>query len=447
MNVPPAAIVSTETIPVEDRPRGYDIAPRGFLRATVAVALSPRRGEYLLVHFGSGSFLRTDRLGALVARALVAGRPGADAMRIAEEIETGAGDRARLLICLLGATGAMALEPPAGLPRLFRMAVSQAASAMLGVVATTANVAPVRFWAWVLRTWSRTPIARHVWRCGRPTILGNLNRYGYAGRDARWLDHVGRQIAAEPSRNYMINYLSLAPSPGQLSKLVDRLFDRKSLDELVLRLRSTGPVVAAYLHGPLVVPVPNALRNRGLQVTRVVVSGTHGLNVSEDSDQLGDLFGDPMDATVDETDRSASLQLLRHLKSGRHIYVALDRTTERPTTYRRADIEFLGQCIPRNDGPAWLAVSSGRPLTLWTTHNSQSGVVISVSTPLHPDPSLPTAAARVADLSRRLYVQAEAAIRERPEAWTCWTYPSLLAPDPLRGADVDLGSLPAKALP
>jgi len=52
----------------------------------------------------------------------------------------------------------------------------------------------------------------------------------------------------------------------------------------------------------------------------------------------------------------------------------------------------------------------------------------------------------VADLSRRLYVDAEAAIREHPEAWTAWTYPSMLAPDLLGGADVDLGPLPAKAL-
>jgi len=419
VNVPPAAIASTETLAVENRPRGYDIAPWGFLRATLAVARSPRRGEYLLVHFGSGSFLRTDRLGALVARALVAGRRGAEAMRLVEDIEAGAGDRARLLICLLGATGAMTLEPPARLPRLFRKAASQAASAMLGVLATTASAAPLRFWAWVLRTWSRNPIPRHVWRSGSMTILTNLNRSGYADHDERWLDNVGRQIAAEPSRNYMINYLSLALPPGPLAKLIDRLFDSKSLDDLAIRLRSTGPVVAAFLHGPLVASVPNALRNRGVEVVRVVVPDTHGLNVSKDSDPLGNLFGDPLDAAVDESDRNASLDLLRHLKSGRHVHLALDRVTERPTIYRRADIEFLGQFMPRNDGPAWLAVSSGRPLMLWTTHNSPSGVVISASPLLYPDSSLP-AAARVADLSRRLYVDAEAAIREHPEAWMGW---------------------------
>src|SRR4029077_11310219 len=112
-----------------------------------------------------------------------------------------------------------------------------------------------------------------------------------------------------------------------------------------------------------------------------------------------------------------------HLKSGRSVYVALDV----PASERKpaAEVKMLGHAFPRNDWPAWLAMRSGRPLALWTTHSTPAGVVITASPTLYPDPSLPIGM-RVADLSERLYALAEAAILEHPEAWTFLGYLHLL---------------------
>jgi hypothetical protein len=432
---------------IQDRPRGYDLAPGGYLRVVLAVARVSRRGEYVLVHFGAGSFLRTDRLGALAVRALVAGRSGAEAMQLAEKVEPGAGERVRHLICLLGATGAMTLEPPVGIQGRLRFAASSAAGFALSAMSVPVRLVPMAFLAWIFKIWPWTPIPRYVWRCGRLTILNNLNSGGFSTRDKRWSLQTGRRSAAEPSRNYLFNYLSVTLAPKQLSRLVDRLFDRDSADDLANRVRSTGPVVGVFLHGPLFVPIPHMLRNRGLEVVRVVVPRTHGLNVSESSGPLGRFFGESTGDSVEETDPNSSIALLRHLKAGRNVYVALDKLLGEATKLITAEIEWLGHCVARNDGPAWLAVRSGRPLILWTAHNSPSGVVITASPHLYPDSSL-IAADRVADLSTRLYALAEAAIRERPEAWACWTYPSIFAPQPsLRGGHVDrLRALP-KPLP
>jgi hypothetical protein len=82
---------------------------------------------------------------------------------------------------------------------------------------------------------------------------------------------------------------------------------------------------------------------------------------------------------------------------------------------------MLGHAFPRNDGPAWLAVRSRRPVSLWTTHFSSRGVVLTTSEPIYPDDSL-APQDRVAKLSEQLYEQAEGRIRQHPEAWACWSY-------------------------
>jgi lauroyl/myristoyl acyltransferase len=153
---------------------------------------------------------------------------------------------------------------------------------------------------------------------------------------------------------------------------------------------------------------------------RVVVIRTHGVNIGKASGPLNGFFGDAPEMYVEEHDPNVSGALLRHLKAGRSVYIAMDKLEvggKGPT------IELLGHRINRVDGPAWLAVTSGLPIALWSTYDSAKGVAITASPLLHPDPSLPVKL-RVADLSERLYACAEAAIREHPEAWTGWAFPS-----------------------
>jgi lauroyl/myristoyl acyltransferase len=134
---------------------------------------------------------------------------------------------------------------------------------------------------------------------------------------------------------------------------------------------------------------------------------------------MGEFFGDTPDVVVESTDSGASGGLLRHLKAGRSVYVALDDLARGRKGI--SEIYMMNQSFPRNDAPAWLATRSGRPVALWTTHWSGSRVVITPYALIYPDPSLPQEV-RVAALSERLYRHAEAAIRAHPEAWGCWNY-------------------------
>lgn len=398
----------------------HDVAPKRYLRALVAVARSARPGEYAVVHFGSGTFFRTDRLGALAVRALIHGQSDAEAIELVERIEAGVGERARRLIDQLSSTGTMTTV------RLFqggrrwwlRRVAALAIGPVLSALAPLVHLAPTSVLAWMFRILPSSPIAYHVWRSSRLTILDNLQASGYAGQPEARLLEIGRGCAVCAPANRLFLYLSLAITPERLNRLVERLFDRDSADQLAIRLQADGPAIGVFLHGGLYAAVPNALRIRGQEVVRVVVPRTHGINLSELSGPLRDLFGDSSTMTVEVNDPLAMGALVRHLKAGRSVYIGLDRLVfER----KAGEIDMLGHRFPRNDGPAWLAVRSGRPLALWTTHSSSTGVAIEASPPLYPDPSLPVDL-RVSALSERLYAYAESAIRQHPEAWAAWSY-------------------------
>jgi hypothetical protein len=246
------------------------------------------------------------------------------------------------------------------------------------------------------------------------TILNNLKASGYANRSESWLLTISRRCAAAPLGNHLFAYMSTVLSPERLCRVLDRVFERRSVDDLAVHLEAAGPTVGVFVHGPLSMAVPNMLRSRGREVVRVVIPWTHGANLSERSGPIRDFFGESPETTIALTNSLGLGAVLRHLKSGRTIFTALD---EPPRGWKPvAEIEMMGQTFPRNDGPAWLAVRSGRPLAVWTTHGSPSGIVITASPLLHADQSLPVER-RVADLSERLYACADAAIGEHPEAW------------------------------
>jgi hypothetical protein len=414
-----------------------------YLASAVAVARAARPGEYVVAHLRTGTFLRTDRLGALTVRAMVKGSSDQEAAALVDRLEAGSGERAKRLIFALHIKGALtATRPPSGRRRRLR-----AASAMLSIplaaVGPLVRIVPIAALTWIVRDLPATRIARRVSGPGRATLKTNLQASGYSGRE---LD-----AAMKPTRslNHLFMFVSVTLQPRRLNRLVDRLFDRESVDRLVSGLDESGATVGVFLHGPMCAAVPNALRLRGRQVTRVVVPWTHGMFVSPSSGHMGDFFGDPQDAFVAEVDpRVTPGHLLRHLKAGRSVYVTLDAimhvrdsvTGELHKPRAAAEIDLLGRRFLRNDGPAWLSVLSGRPLALWTTFYSSTGVVLQSSQLLHPDPALRTED-RVAALSRRLYACAEVAIREHPEAWRYWGLLDLITVDAreLRATPSSLG--------
>ncbi len=407
-----------------------ELAPRAYLRAALAVVRSPKRGEYAVVHFGSGTFFRTDWLGALTARALIDGRSAAEAIQLVDETEPGAGERAWRLIVGLGERGAMTLVPHFhdAMRWRTRRLIASAVGAVLSLLAPATGIAPISVLAWIYRILPSTPVGSHITSSSGPTIAASLRSSGYSERDDSWLLDISRRCAVEAARNWFFMYLSTVLTLGRLGRLSDKLFDRVSAESLAVSLVRIGPAIQVFLHSPLCIAVPNLLRTRGVEVVRVVVGEAHGVNVSGKVGALN-YFGDAPEDTVDVTNPLASGPLLRHLRAGRSVAMALDRVAgERQAA---AEVELVGHSFPRNDGPAWLAVRSGRPLVFWHTYSSPAGVIISARPPLHPNPSLPLDQ-RVADLSLQLYACAEAAIRDHPEAWSGWAYMARLGSPGIR---------------
>jgi peroxiredoxin len=354
----------------------YYCAPRAYLRATLAVARSYRKGEYVVIALRSGRFMRTDVLGAVAVRSLMDGRSGAETMAMIEHLEAGAGERARWLICMLGGKGAMTFWPPArsrlqaGLRRL----VSSSAGLAMNAAIRVAGVMPI-------------------------VILVRL--YRMAPR---------RLVAA--SSNGLFLFLSLIVTPERLNRLACRLFDRSSVQELAERLKTSDTSIAVFLHGELCAALPNALHAVHREIVRAIEPWQHGVSVSATSDKQPRFFGETAEMCVDVANPLGTASLLRHLKTRHTVYLGLDTWSKRS----EGVVEVLGHAFPRNDGPAWLAVRSGCPVSLWTTYASHSGVVIKTYPAIHPDPRM-LVPERVVDVSNRLYADADAAIRAHPEAW------------------------------
>jgi lauroyl/myristoyl acyltransferase len=415
--------VSAQRVVGDLRQAQDQMAARRYLRAVLAVAVSAKRGRYLVLHLGSG-LLRTDRLGALVVRALIDGRSDAEAIELGERIEVGAGGRARQLIDELAARGAMSMVPPwqAGRHWRTRRLAAWIIGLALSVAGPLVRWTPIPVLARIYKFLTASPVGNHVWRSRRLDILRNLRASGYSDQSGQWLARVGRASAECAPSNGLFIYLSAVMPPERVVRLVDHLVDRGAADELARRLHVSGATVGVFLHGPFCVAVPHALRARRVEVVRTITGYSHGANVGASAGPLSGFFGDPVEMAVEVADPLATAALVRHLNAGRSVYIALETVAG---TRKAAAVQMLGQSFSRNDGPAWLAVRSGRPLAMWTTHRSHSGVVVTASPLMYPDLALPVGH-RVAALSARLYECAEAAVRQHPEAWGGWGYLDLI---------------------
>jgi hypothetical protein len=297
--------------------------------------------------------------------------------------------------------------------RWARVAISYIAGLALKLMVGTINVMPVGVIARAYRMVLSVPI----------------------GRD-RARTPAGETIRPKRSFNYLFMYLSVNLTGERLVRLVENLFDSKSCDDVALGLNAEGAAVAVFLHGPVFPAVPNALRTRGHKLVRVVAPLTHGMNLSPKSGPLAHFFGDPPELVVEEDPNPivSGGALLRHLKEGRSVYVALDNIgfVRDPVTGKlgppeaAAEVTMLGHSFPRNDGPAWLAIRSRRPIVLLTTHCTPTGkVVLSASPALCADQELPLEQ-RISELSNRLCACADRAILAHPQAWRYWAYLDLM---------------------
>jgi hypothetical protein len=416
------ATMSIET-PAIDLSPAATRGERRYLRSLLAVTSIPGRTTYLVLHLGSGT-MRTDRLGILVIRALTEGKPVDEAIAAVENMEPGAGERAGELIDQLALRGALTNRPPWMRKRQWRSRrlIGWVMGGFLGVACRAAYRMPIRTLAWTFNLFVAGPGTLHMWRSRKRDILGSLRASGYDELPASDVAALGRRSAACGPANGLLLFLSLVMPRDRFLALVDRLVDRESMAAEAERLAATGGAVGVFLHTPLIVSVPHALRVRGVAVVRTVTGNSHGLNVSAKSGPMVDFFGDPTEMVVEVHDGLDSATLVRHLKAGRVVQIALE--TVAPGR-QGARVNLMGHVVARNDGPAWLAVRSGCPLTLWTTRRTSTGAALESSSLLYPDPAIP-AGLRVAELSERLYRKAEDAIRRHPSEWGGWGFLDLI---------------------
>jgi len=351
---------------------------------------------------------------------MVDGMSDVDAAGLAEHQEAGAARRTHQLVEELATTGALTWNRPDTHTNRWRVRrlAGLTAGLGLGAAAAVARHLPVRMLSRMIGLLPSSPFTWHVYRSSRTTIVANLLSSSLADEPARWLRWVAMGSAAVAPANGCFNFLGTILARGRLDLVADRVVDRPSADRVAAQVAEAGPLIGVFLHGGLYAAVPNVLRSRGHKVVRVVVPRTHGTYVSEASGRLTDLWGETSEMTVEAGDAFGSAAMVRHLKEGRNVFIALDRLAfARPT----GTAYMLGRALPRNDGPAWLAVRSGRPVALWTTYIDRGRIQITASLLLYPDPTL-SPQERVARLSQQLYEQAEKAIRAHPEAWACWSY-------------------------
>jgi lauroyl/myristoyl acyltransferase len=348
------------------------------------------------------------------------GMSDVNAAQLAERQEAGAAERAHLLIEGLATGGALTWNRPDRRKTRWRVRRLAAVTAGLGLGFASALVrhmpAPV-----VARAIGLIPsslFATHVYRSGAAMTMAHLRSSIFADRPPAWLRRVGVGSAAVSVTNASFMFLTTVLARSRMNLVSDRVVDRSSADLLAAQVAEAGPMIGVFLHGGLFGVVPNVLRTRGHRVVRAVMPLTHGTYLSEASGKLTDLWGETPELTVDASDALGTAAMVRRLEEGSSVYIALDKLAiDRPP----GTVYILGLALPRNDGPAWLAVRSGRPLALWTTHLERGRFVISTTPTLQPDSALPPRE-RVARLSEQLYRLAEEAIRAHPEAWACWTY-------------------------
>src|SRR5712691_4710794 len=142
------------------RPRESVSRRERYLHAVVAVVRSPRRGEFAIVHFGSGKFFRTDKLGATAMLAMVDGMSDVDAAALAEHQEAGAASRTHRLVDALAATGAIAWNRPDTSTNRWRVRrlAGLTAGVGLGAAAPLVRHLPVRVLAGTIGLLPSSPV-------------------------------------------------------------------------------------------------------------------------------------------------------------------------------------------------------------------------------------------------------------------------------------------------
>ena len=389
------------------------------------------RGGYVLLHPGSSVTLLTDVLGARAAIRLIRGQSASDVCAWAEARLPGAGARVARLVDRLDTIGAIT----SGVPRHdlrwhLRRSLSLLAGPLLTMASLLVPYLPVVLLRALLTALPYTPLVARTVGQIEPYVSANLQASGYAHTSASWRQSIARSCAAASARTFFAMYLALVLPPRKLLRLTAACFDLESFATLERVLRESDGAVLACLHTSAYIGFLPLLHAAGWET--VTIADVASLSATVGSDPLAGLsiYHRYTTAIVDSRAPMSGRALLKHVLTGKLATIAFDvPPSESGDAARMPTISFLGRRLYRFDGPAWLALHSGKPIVFTATYQRGHRTAIYTRPPLLPAPNLPRQS-RVADLSARLYEAGETFLRAHPDAWMAWCYlHDLVAPE------------------
>lgn len=389
-----------------------------YLRSSL-IAIRYERGRYVLFHPGSSSVTATDWLGARAARLLVRGYSNGEVARRVERDAVGAGERLRVLTTRLATIGAMTDVSPRRTLRWYaRLAGSLSLGWVLSVFSSMLRMVPLWALHWLYETLPETPFGTRTVRQSFAWMDGNLRASGFADTSPQRRAEIARASGAASTRLSFFLYLCILLPAERFTQFLSQVIDVAGFEAMWRHVAQGG--VVAGLHSDLFWGAPIYLRTRGVPVSSIADMFGLGVALASDLD-IRSTFPALFPNMIDSRGVMTGKELLKRLRGGEVIMAAFDAPPQREVMGEvMPTIAFLGHSVRRFDGPAWLAVRSGKPLILVDMHRRGKRTVLDVMA-LERDGSLP-AREQIAALTEQMYTQSEAFIRAHPESWMVWSY-------------------------
>lgn len=398
-----------------------------YLRTSLLVVRHSKR-LYALFHPGSSVALLTDTIGAAVGCRLVAGWSEHSVRGWLNRKHPGSDPQLTQLLERLAIIGSLTDNPPGRtLKWRTRVFASLALSGLLSIALAVLPHLPVRLLCWLLNALPSTPLVSRTVGQIEPFVTSMLDASGYAERSSEWKHAVACGSAATSARTSVLLVVAHAATRQKIATLTSLLVDPRSSRALRQALTESDGAIVAGLHSDVFV----------MPFSQSVVWDLPTLGIADEAATLMPFEPDSaltlnayLGAQLLSTHSPMTMRtLVRHLVGGGVVHILFDAVLEK-LGGEAATVRFLGRRLRRVDGPAWLAVRTGKPIVFVGVYRAGSRVGYDISPPLHANAALLERSQLIADLSERVYMAAEAFVRRHPEAWMGWSYlPMLLAED------------------
>lgn len=339
----------------------------------------------------------------------------------------------------LALLGAMTDAPPVKSPRAhLRMWGSLAAGGIFSLLTYVLKWLPVWALHWLFIALPQRFLGMRVVGQIAPYVDANLCASGYGAHSRAWRHSIAKSVAAAGVRWGLYLYLCLILPAEKMTRLTWRLLDLADWARLESALRETDGCVLATLHAELMVlALVIGLARSGraialiadLEATGVALARQAHMNEALSADSDRQKYQAVARHIINSHMHMASKKLLEYLRAGAITTIAFDAPPRREEGRKAlATVSLMGREVYRNDGAAWLAAWSGKPVLFVGTYWTGKRVALDIAPAMYPDVDL-LRKQQIEMLSRQLYATGEAFLRRHPEAWMVWSYiEQLVAP-------------------